>query len=88
MASQLPVWVIDAILVFVVVEAAVLTRRGRLVSSPVARRGLLANLASGGALLLALRSALAGAVWPITAACLLAALFAHFVDIGSRRGPR
>ena len=87
MASPLPVWVIDAILVFVAVEAAVLTRRGRLVVPPVARRGLLANLASGGALLLALRSALNGAAWPITAACLLAALIAHLVDVGSRRGP-
>jgi hypothetical protein len=54
------------------------TRRG---ISPVAT---LINLLTGACLVLALRSALVGADWGWTAACLAAALFVHVLDLGQR----
>ena len=69
------------ILVFVAVEAIGLSfwlrRRGR--SHLIA--WLLANLASGSALLLAVWFALQDAHWTAIAACLLASFVAHILDI-------
>ena len=76
--------IVDAILALVVVEAALLTvlhrRRGVGVPPP----DLLGYLASGAALLLAVRSALVGAPWTSTASWLAAALVAHLVDLARR----
>lgn len=73
--------VIDAILVLVAGEALVLSlwrgRRGPL-------RPLLFNLASGAALMLAVRAALTGAPWWAVAACLLASFLAHGTELGLR----
>lgn len=73
--------VIDAILVLVACEAGILAvwARGR-----VALRPLLFNLASGAALMLAVRGALTAAPWWAVAACLLAACLAHATELGLR----
>ncbi|MCJ2055587.1 hypothetical protein MKL09_03355 [Methylobacterium sp. J-048] len=74
--------IVDAILALVVLEALLLAWLAR-------RRGvglppLLANLAAGAALMLALRAALVGSGWPIVAAWMLAGLLAHLTDLGLR----
>ena len=77
--------IVDFILALVAVEAAVLLGYRRWSGGKgVAPGGLLANLAAGSCLLLALRAALAGASWGLVAACLLAGLIAHLVDLVSR----
>ena len=48
------------------------------------RLGLVANAAAGGSLLVALRLALGGSSWVWIAACLLAALAAHLIDLIGR----
>ena len=72
---------VDAILVLVLFEGATLVllrqRTGR--GIPSAR--LIANLAAGFSLMLALRLALAGAPAAWLALCLLAALLAHVADL-------
>lgn len=74
--------IVDAILLLVAGEALVLAW--------LSRRGgpklpaLLANLASGAALMLALRAALVGAGWGAVAGWLLAGLLAHLADLGLR----
>lgn len=50
----------------------------------VAPKSLLANMAAGSCLLLALRAALTGAEWGLVAGCLLAGLIAHLVDLSIR----
>ena len=73
--------IVDGILAFVVVEAALLlawrARRGT-GPSPVA---LVANLAAGAGLMLALRAALTDASWIAVAAPLTLALGAHVVEM-------
>ncbi|MEM8982772.1 MAG: hypothetical protein AAGC71_07075 [Pseudomonadota bacterium] len=54
------------------------TRRG------IPLPALLANLAAGGSLMLALGSVLKGYAWQATAACLIVALISHVIDIASR----
>ena len=85
LAALASVPVLDAILAAVVFEGALLlayrARTGRGV--PVA--GLLANLASGFSLMLALRIAVgAGGASPWIAPVLLAALLAHLADLAQR----
>jgi hypothetical protein len=78
--------IIDLILVLVALEAAALllwrARSGR-GPAPVP---LLCNLASGAALMLALRAALTGAAWPVIAGCLVGSLLAHATELGLRLG--
>ncbi|MCJ2123337.1 hypothetical protein [Methylobacterium sp. J-077] len=74
--------IVDAILALVAAEALLLARLAR-------RRGLavpplLANLASGAALMLALRAALVGSGWEVVAGWMLAGLAAHLTDLGLR----
>jgi hypothetical protein len=78
--------VIDGVVALILVEAALLvvlrTAFGRgptVVSS-------LANCSAGAALVLALRAALDDAPLAAIAACLLAALIAHCVDLATRVG--
>ena len=72
--------VVDAILVLVACEALVLVAWGR----RLALRPLLFNLASGAALMLAVRTALTGGPWWTTAACLFLAFLAHATELGLR----
>lgn len=74
--------IVDAILLLVAAEAAlVAVLPGRL--GP--RAPLLAGLAAGAGLMLALRAALIGAPWPWIAAALAAAFAAHLAEMGLRR---
>jgi hypothetical protein len=76
--------VIDAILALMVLEGFVLwiirTRYGR--GLPL--RAIATLLASGAALMLALRAALTGAPWETVSAFLVVGLIAHLVDVASR----
>jgi hypothetical protein len=74
--------IIDGILLLVAVEALVLAWLSRRSGLPLP--GLLATLASGAALMLALRAALTGAGWMSVAFWLLAGLVAHGADLGLR----
>ncbi|AMB48161.1 MULTISPECIES: hypothetical protein [Methylobacteriaceae] len=73
--------IVDAILVLVALEALLLLAvRARWGRGP-APGPLLSNLASGAALMLALRAALTGAAWPGVAAWMAAALAAHLTEM-------
>lgn len=73
--------IVDAILVLVALEALVLLGvRARWGRGP-APGALLSNLASGAALMLALRAALTGTAWPGVAAWMAAALAAHLTEM-------
>ena len=71
-------------LALIVIEAIVVsrirTRHGRAALDV----GLIAHLAAGGFLLLALRAALTGTGWETVAAWLFGGLVAHLVDLGAR----
>ncbi len=74
----------DGILGLVLVEALALALYHRATGGGLAPRRYLANLAAGFALLLTARLALGGApTWQL-AACLLASLCAHLLDIAGR----
>ncbi len=76
--------IVDLILLLVVAEAAGLCAWSRLRGSGPRQTALLANMASGACLLLALRAGLGGADWPWIAAALLGALVAHLIDLRLR----
>lgn len=77
--------IIDLILALVAAEALAGLAYHRLSGGkgpePVS---LMANLAAGACLLLALRAMLAGSGWVTPALCLSGALAAHVIDIGAR----
>lgn len=75
--------IVDLILALVLVEVAVLLVLLRRRSSSF-RLGLLANVAAGASLLVALRLALAGAWWGWIGASLACALVAHLADLTGR----
>lgn len=82
--------IIDLILAAVAVEGLLLVGlRYRSAAGP-SLPGLIANLAAGAALMLALRAALTGSAWPTIAAFMLAGLLAHACDLALRfrRGDR
>ena len=73
--------IVDLILAGVAMEALLLAGlRYRLGAGP-SLPGLMANLAAGAALMMALRAALTGAAWPGVAAFMLAGLLAHGADL-------
>jgi hypothetical protein len=76
--------VIDLVLLFTVLEAAILIlwsrRAGRGLSPTVVWRMLLPGIC----LMLALREALAGRAWPFVPLALTAALIAHLADLKGR----
>lgn len=76
--------IVDFILVFMLLEAVgsiLLNRRWRLRAVPAV---VIFNLASGAALLMALRAALQQAAWPLIAAWLLVALAGHVGEVSIR----
>lgn len=80
---------IDAILVLVPVEAAALILLYRRTGRGIAPRRLLATIAAGFFIMLAVRLAIAQAGDGPIAACLLASFFAHIADLAGRwRGDR
>ena len=76
--------IVDFILAVVLLEAAGMALYRSRTGAGVPLPGFLANLASGACLLLALRAALAGSAWHVTAAWLLAGLLAHLADMALR----
>lgn len=73
--------IVDIILALVLLEAAVLLlARARVARGP-SPAAIIANLAAGAMLMLALRSSLVAAQWTQTALWLLAALAAHLADV-------
>ncbi len=76
--------IIDAILVLVVLEAAALLWWNRRTGRGPAPLPLLCNLASGAALMLAVRASLTDSGWPIVAACLFGSLLAHVGELAIR----
>ena len=75
---------VDAILVLVCIEAALLVLWRRRTGRGPAVGAVLPNLASGAALLLTVRLALVDAWWGWLAATLALALLAHLLDLGIR----
>ena len=76
--------IVDLILAGVAVEALLLAGLRRRLGAGPSLPGLLANLAAGAALMLALRAALVGSAWPVVAAFMLAGLVAHGADLALR----
>lgn len=75
---------VDIIIVAVVVQGAALTLYARRTGRGVPPRSLIATLAAGGFLLVALRTVLAEAWWGWTGLALIASLIAHAVDLRLR----
>ena len=85
MAAVLPeVFVVDAIVALVAIEALFLVVWRARTGGGVPIAGMLANLSSGAALLLSLRIALPGSALPSILALLSIALVAHVADLASR----
>jgi hypothetical protein len=79
--------VADVILVVMIAEALLLLLYRKVTGRGPAAADLFVMLLAGGCLVLALRAVLTGSTWPVVALCLLAALFAHLIDL-YRRWPR
>ncbi len=75
---------IDLILGLVALEGAALLAYKRQTGRGPSMPALLATLAAGAFLMLALRAALTGAGWPWVAAWLLGGLIAHLFDLAIR----
>lgn len=74
----------DIALALMAAEVIALIAYRRATGRGIAPGALLANFAAGGALVLALRSALTGAGWLATAGWLTASLVAHVADLKAR----
>ncbi|GAB4118105.1 MAG: hypothetical protein KKC01_13625 [Gammaproteobacteria bacterium] len=75
----------DALLLFLLLETALLLRWQRQLGLILQRRSLLLNAAAGAMLMLALRSVLAAADWYWLPGCLLAAGVLHGLQLWSQR---
>jgi hypothetical protein len=75
---------IDIVMVITLLEGAFLLTLHRTTGLGVAPRDFVLNMASGLCLMLALRLALSGAGWQVSALCLMAAGGLHAVDIYKR----
>ena len=76
--------IVDIMIVFVIVEVIVLLVYERFTGRGVAPYSLLVNVGAGGSLMLALRAVFSEADWTIIAACLVASLVFHALDILQR----
>jgi hypothetical protein len=76
--------VADVILVVMVAEALLLLVYRKVSGRGPAAADLITMLLAGACLVLALRAVLTGAQWPLVAVCLIAALFAHLLDLYRR----
>ncbi len=73
--------IVDLILAGVALEALLLAGLRYRIGAGPALPGLVANLAAGAALMLALRAALTGSAWPMIATFMLVGLVAHVADL-------
>ncbi|MBB4284365.1 hypothetical protein [Roseospira goensis] len=76
--------VADLLVALIALEALGLAWLHRRAGRPGLPWGLLVNLATGAALVLALGAALRGAAWPVIGGWLVAALVGHGVDVALR----
>lgn len=76
--------IVLVILVLVVIEAVALFVYHRKTGRGIAAIPMLANLAAGGCLMLAIRSALLDHPWTTVGLFMALALIAHLLDFGSR----
>lgn len=76
--------IVDIMIAFVIIEVVVLLAYERVSGRGVAPYALLVNVGAGGSLMLALRAVYSEADWTIVAACLVAALVFHTLDIIQR----
>ena len=76
--------IVDLMLIFVVVEVALLLAIWRLTGRGIAPLALLTNIGAGGSLMLALRADLTGAGWTWIAVFLVLALIFHVADLSVR----
>jgi hypothetical protein len=76
--------VIDAILALMALEAIVFATIRSRYGRGLPLRAIATLLASGAALMLALRAALTGASWELVSAFLIIGLIAHLVDVITR----
>lgn len=80
--------IVDIALGLIALEVVLLARIRSRSGRAALDIGLLAHLAAGGFLLLALRAALTGSSWEVVAGWLAGGLVAHLVDLGARLGSR
>jgi hypothetical protein len=78
--------IVDLILLLMIAETFLLAGHRHLTGRGVAIMPLLANMAAGACLLLALRATLSGAPWSVVALALGAAFGMHALDLRSRWG--
>jgi hypothetical protein len=76
--------IVDLIIGLMMIETAALIAYRRFTGRGIATAALLANMAAGGCLLLALRAALAGASWTLVAIPVAVALPLHLLDMRGR----
>jgi len=79
--------IVDFILVLMLAEWAVLTLLRRTTRRGLPALELIVALSAGAALMIALRAALLGEPWQRIAPWLVAALFAHLIDLRFRYKP-
>ena len=80
--------IVDLMLVFVAIEVTILVAYHRRTGRGIAPLPLLLNVGAGTSLMLALRTVLTGAAWPLTAACLVLSLVFHTADLAARISAR
>jgi hypothetical protein len=76
--------IVDLVLGFMAIEALILANYRRRTGRGIRTIDLLASLAAGACMLLALRAALTGQSWIWVAAALSASLIAHLFDLSRR----
>lgn len=77
-------WLVDAVIALTVAETLALLAYHRLTGKGLPPRAYLLNIVSGLCLMLAVRSVLMNAAWPLTMLCLSAAGVAHASDLWAR----
>lgn len=75
---------VDLVLLFLVVEAAVLAIIWHRTGRGIAPADVLPGICSGALMLIALRLTIQGAGWPLPMVCLAAAGVAHLIDLRRR----
>ncbi len=73
--------IVDMMLLFIVIEIAVILLIHRMTGAGIAAVPLLTNIGAGGSLMLALRADLTGAGWTWIAVFLVSALVFHVSDL-------
>lgn len=76
--------IVDIMIIFVIIEVALLLIYERTTGRGIAPYPLLVNIGAGGSLMLALRAVFSDADWTVIAGCLVASLVFHTLDLLQR----